>query len=97
MRALPELVPHEMDGHRIKTADEATSAAAQKARKGINHMKYSTEGKKRTRYTVMVVAAVAAALILGMLTGNAARAAKPAWDVCYEMCNQHIEWTYAGR
>ena len=45
----------------------------------------------------MVIAAVAAAVILGMLTGNAARAAKPAWDVCYEMCNQHIEWTYAGR
>ena len=60
-------------------------------------MKYSTGKSNSTRYTVMAIAAVAAAVILGMLTGNAARAAKPAWDVCYEMCNQHIEWTYAGR
>jgi hypothetical protein len=24
-------------------------------------------------------------------------AAEPEWDVCYEMCNKNIEWTWAGK
>ena len=55
-------------------------------------MKYNTKGKKKTRYSLLLIIAVLAALAIG----NAARANKPDWDVCYDMCNQYIEWTGAG-
>ena len=45
---------------------------------------------------VLVVLCVILAGVIGFLIGSGA-AEEPAWDVCYEMTNKNIEWTYAGR
>ena len=36
-------------------------------------------------------------MVIGMIILNACWAEEPAWDVCYEMANRNVEWTYAGR
>ena len=45
---------------------------------------------------VAFVALLAVAVVIGIVIGRGI-AEKPAWDVCYEMTNKNIEWTYAGR
>ena len=42
------------------------------------------------------VALVVMLIIIGVVIGRSF-ADRPAWDVCYDMTNQHIEWTYAGK
>ena len=39
---------------------------------------------------------LAVAVVIGIVIGRGI-AEKPAWDVCYDMTNRNIEWTYAGR
>ena len=53
--------------------------------------KYSRE-KKTRKGTVILIAVIIALAALKICAAE-----KPAWDVCYEMPNRHIEWTYAGR
>lgn len=55
------------------------------------HKYYSR--KNRIRKGVALVLMVTVATIIM----NLCTAEKPAWDVCYEMANQNIEWTYARR
>ena len=45
---------------------------------------------------VAFVALLAVAVVIGIVIGRGI-AEKPAWDVCYDMANRNIEWTYAGR
>lgn len=45
---------------------------------------------------VAFVALVVVLVLAGIMIGRGV-ADKPAWDVCYEMTNQHIEWNYAGK
>ena len=45
---------------------------------------------------VAFVALLAVAVVIGIVIGRGI-AEKPAWDVCYEMTNKNVEWTYAGR
>lgn len=45
---------------------------------------------------VAFVALLAVAVVIGIVIGRGI-AEKPAWDVCYDMTNRNIEWTYAGR
>ena len=40
---------------------------------------------------------IVALVIIALAALKICAAEKPAWDVCYEMPNRHIEWTYAGR
>ena len=45
---------------------------------------------------VALVVLLAVAVVIGIVIGRGI-AEKPAWDVCYDMANRNIEWTYAGR
>ena len=36
-------------------------------------------------------------MVIGMIILNACWAEEPQWDVCYEMANRNVSWTYAGR
>ena len=52
---------------------------------------------KKGAVAIIVIGLIAAAVTLKVLEGYFfAKGAKKAWDVCYEMTNQHIEWTGAG-
>lgn len=63
-----------------------------KERKGVCMRKYS---KNKSKKTVAFLLLAAVLLLAGI--GSRCKGEKPAWDVCYEMANRHIEWTYAGR
>jgi hypothetical protein len=55
--------------------------------------------KKSTYIRRKIIAAVICVIlagVIGFLIGRGC-AEEPAWDVCYEMANKNIEWTYAGR
>lgn len=52
---------------------------------------------KKGAVAIIVIGLIAAAVTLKVLEGYFfAKGAKKVWDVCYEMTNQHIEWTGAG-
>ena len=55
-------------------------------------MKFSK--KKSFSKGTMVVMVL---LVAGMVLLNACWAEEPQWDVCYEMANRNVSWTYAGR
>ena len=38
-----------------------------------------------------------ALILAGMVLLNVCWAEEPQWDVCYEMANRNVSWTYAGR
>ena len=59
----------------------------------MNHKKYSIFNSEKI---VAFVALLAVTVVIGIVIGRGI-AEKPAWDVCYDMTNRNIEWTYAGR
>ena len=52
-----------------------------------------TKAKRFCKGTLLALAMIVAGLVLL----NVCWAEEPAWDVCYEMANRNVEWTYAGR
>lgn len=58
-----------------------------------NH--YNRTNRKSKGQTAAMI--MAAAMLAAAIAVNVCVAEDPEWDVCYEMCNQHIEWQYAGR
>lgn len=38
-----------------------------------------------------------ALILAGLVLLNVCWAEEPQWDVCYEMANRNVTWTYAGR
>lgn len=38
-----------------------------------------------------------ALILAGLVLLNVCWAEEPQWDVCYEMANRKVTWTYAGR
>lgn len=79
-----------------KTGQLVRAADRRKIKKGrffIMHKKHTIfSGEK----TVAFIAILAVAVVIGIVIGRGI-AEKPAWDVCYDMTNRNIEWTYAGR
>ncbi len=61
----------------------------------MKHREYSTGKNEKKRYRIIY--ALLAVIIAALLAVNICTAEEPAWDVCYEMTNRNIEWTYAGR
>ena len=60
-------------------------------------MKYSTRHEEKRRYRLaclLMILAVAVGVVWNMME---AAGAEKDWDVCYEMANQHIEWSWAGK
>ena len=58
------------------------------------HKKYSTQNTKKYRALLLILLAV---IIAAGIWVKICSAEEQTWDVCYDMTNQHIEWTYAGR
>ena len=58
-------------------------------------MKYNTNKNYKARFILIVLLLAIVAAGIGYLFGSAN--AEKKWDVCFDMPNQHIEWTYAGR
>ena len=57
--------------------------------------KYTTRHEEKRRYMITFIVILLA--IIGGMAWRACEAEKPDWDVCYEMCNKHIEWSWAGK
>ena len=60
-------------------------------------MKYTTrhEEKRRYRIVILLITLIFVGGLIWWSMGDGA--AEPEWDVCYEMCNKNIEWTWAGK
>ena len=61
----------------------------------MTRREYSTGKNGKKRYRILY--ALPVIIIAALLAMNICTAEEPAWDVCYEMTNRNIEWTYAGR
>ena len=61
----------------------------------MKHREYNTGRRGKKRYRILY--ALLAVIIAALLAMNICTAEGPAWDVCYEMANRNVEWTYAGR
>lgn len=57
-------------------------------------MKYSTKNEHKARTILVILLAV---IIAAGIAVKICSAEEPAWDVCYDMANKNIEWTWAGR
>jgi len=50
-----------------------------------------------SRKTFRISISVIAAVILALIGMNIALDSEKTWDVCYDMANRGIEWTWAGK
>ena len=62
--------------------------------KGEKDMRKSSifDREKVVAFVALVVVLVLAGIMIGRSMAD-----RPAWDVCYDMTNKNIEWTYAGK
>lgn len=49
------------------------------------------------RKTFGILFGILTAVIIALTVMNISLDNEKTWDVCYEMSNKRIEWTYAGR